>query len=106
MKQTNKRESYTYQEIDIKDIVTEAKTPWEDKKGSLTFNQKMEYPKQLSQEEFEEWINKYNLPLKLIITQINKDTLIFQKIKNLTNKQKMDEILFIKFKEELKNEIN
>ena len=38
MKQTNKRESYTYQEIDIKDIVTEAKTPWEDKKGSLTFN--------------------------------------------------------------------
>ena len=46
----------------------------------------MEYPKQLSQEEFEEWINKYNLPLKLIITQINKDTLIFQKIKNLTNK--------------------
>ena len=41
----------------------------------------MEYPKQLNQKEFEKWINKYDLPFKLMITQVDKNTLIFQKIK-------------------------
>jgi len=39
------------------------------------------YPKTLTKEEMTEWIDKSKLPLRMIVTQISEDTIVFQRIK-------------------------
>lgn len=39
-----------------------------------------EYPKNLTQEEFESWFLNNEIPLKIITTQINEDILLIRKI--------------------------